>query len=477
MQRGETGAYEPRDLSNSGWQFFTRNDTVSPPTADYVKAPEIAGFKPYVIGNFDNWWHTEGGRNPIYGTTLLLLPCGSQPSQYGFANAGYIQVTGPGGANNADMGGCLNVRRRVSGNSDNPKSLWWKFGEFSFRRCIPLLDALHYLLSERAPTLLPPTPQDLSSFFSHPVNPVTGQSGVANELPGLLLSAGSDVKRYGASEPATRLQLSLKQLITDLCTLYDCGYDINPSTGWLRIEHRSFYEGRDAGLTLDLLPDGPNPRAIAPPRYTYLSDKLPRYEQLTVSAAVTEDFTQDVSFTKGEWEYDGACVNQREGENTATRTVSRLTGDLAGLVLSGDALPDSCVALISAAPSGRVLDANRAVSASELLRRYHTYGRVRPTGIFRATTEEGESVSFDSVRRSRQQDGVSVPLCEPSLIDPTTQALTTLSSDARISKGSLSLTTGIATLTLLHPAPESSTAGPLLLARQFDPEQFPESFA
>ncbi|GAB3303691.1 hypothetical protein [Hymenobacter tenuis] len=472
MKLDEFGAYQPLDLSAAGWQFFTRDDTVSPPTADYVKAPEIAGLKVYQIGTFDDWYHTEGGRRPRYGTDLLLLPCGQQPSAYGFSNDGYVEVTGTGGAvtdTEDEQSPCLNVRRSLT--NSNYKSLWWKFGQFSFSRCFPLLDGLYHVLQQTAPQLLPPQPTDLSSFLTHPTNPATGLTGSANEIPSLLLSAGSDVKRYGASEPATRLLISCKQLLTDVCTLWDLGYDIDPLTGWLRIEHRSFYEQREDGLVLDLTttsPEGYALTAVVPKTYQYLSAQLPQYEQLSISAAVTEEFDRGISFREGEIEYSGACVNTREGQNTQVRTVQRLTGDLAGLVLSGDALPDTAIALLDVGPDGAVRNGNRALASSELLRRYHTHGRVRPTGIVRAaTTEEGEVVTFASVRLAREQTGVSVRLCSAELLSPSTKVLTALGPNGRLAKATLELQTGVVTLTVRYPAPEGTAPGPLLRARQF----------
>jgi hypothetical protein len=470
MKQGPSGDYEPRDLSGSGWQFYTRNDAVSPPTADYVKAPEISGFKPYTIGTFNDWWHTEGGRRPKYGDTLLLLNCGQKPSDVGFANQGYIEVTGTGGAFNQECGTCLNLRRNLR--NDNCKSLWWKFGQFSFSRCFPLLDGLYYLLQQTAPDLLPPTSSDLSSFYHHPTNPVTGATGAANELPTLLLSAGSDVKRYGSSEPATRLLVSLKDFVADLCTLHDLGYYIDPVTGWFQLEHRSFFEAQQNGLTLDFTRTSTEPyaeEATVPRAYSYLSDQLPRYEQLQVSGAVTEEFDRGVSFTLGEIEYSGACVNAREGQNTASRSASRLTGDVAGLVLSGDALPDSAIAVLAVNADGSLRDGNRALAASELLRVYHRYGRVRPTGIVRAsTTEEGSPTAFNSVRRVREQAAISAELCTATYCTPYTVVRTPLSLDGRLAKADMNLVTGIVSLTVRHPAPESDQPAPLLRGRQFN---------
>ncbi|KAA9333412.1 hypothetical protein F0P96_10610 [Hymenobacter busanensis] len=468
-----SGEYIVPDKSAAGWQFFNRDDSVSPPVASYVKTPEISGFKPYLIGTYNDWKHFGNGSRPKYGNDLLLLPCGQKPSDYQFSNSDYLEVTGPEGAHNGSQLGdscwpCLNTRRVTT--QPNCTSLWWRFGAFRFTRCLPLVDALHHVLQQTAPQLTPPSPAQLSTFLVSALNPATGASGIYNEVPRLCVAAGSDVKRYGASEPATRLLISAKTFVQDLCTLYDLRWDLDPGTGWFRLEHRSFFEARSAN-TLDLTA---YPNATLPGRYKGRTQVLPAREQLAISAALSEEPATGLSFAAAEWVYDGACVNQREGQNRSVRSVSRLTGDVAGMVLSGNALPDEAVVLLASLPSGELYEGNRKVSASELLRRYHRHGRARPQAVFGPT---GALFDMASVRPGREQDACTVPRREGlSGLDATARLVTNLSAQAELGKATWDLSTGKVTVVPLLPALASTAEGPLPAERQFN-DSFSDQFA
>ncbi|MBF9140855.1 hypothetical protein [Hymenobacter properus] len=457
--------YTPVDMSGRGWTVLPDSEDTVNHTIDYVKTPAISGFKPYKISNYGNWNDPNNpAARPIYDAQLLLLPCFQSPADYGYTNSDYLKVTGSGGSgggpslggafnSEADGGQCLNVRRNVDqGDSEpaNSKSLWWRFGQFKFGRCFPLLNGIHHLLQQTVAAtgqtaLLPTTPAGLSVGFSQDPNPATGETGAANELPRLLLSAGSDVKRYGASEPADRLLVSLKQVLADLAAFYDCGWFIDPATGKFRIEHRAYLEtSRAAGATLDLtaLPDAHLPEA-----YSYRTGQLPRFEELTVSNATTENAAAGIYFDKASIDYGmGGCVNAREGQNKATKTSARLTGDVAGLVLSGDAIPDSAIALLAPDTAGTLTNANQQVAASELLRRYHRRGAAAASA-----TVAGQALVVDSVRPTRLQEGMSVPLCSLRGIDGTTHLTTSLGPDGQLAKAELDLLAGTCTLSAFLP--------------------------
>jgi hypothetical protein len=91
------GGYLPVNKSAAGWVPLpeTRDNTPSPPTIDYVKAPEISNFRPYKITHFNDWTDpTNSSSRHTHGDSLLLLPCGAVPSDHGYSNAAYIRVTG-----------------------------------------------------------------------------------------------------------------------------------------------------------------------------------------------------------------------------------------------------------------------------------------------------------------------------------------------------------------------------------------------
>ena len=277
---GAPDRYVPVDKSAQGYAPLYQAENTTAHTIDYVKSPEIAGFKTYKIGTYNEWHDPlNPARTSRHGDALLLLPCGTEPAAYGFNNADYLRVTGPGGgqslggANNSpECPDCLNVRRSVGTNAC--KALYWRFGAFRFGRCFPLRDGLYYLLQQTlAPhgpagaALVPPRAIQLGDFLNAFENPATGESGDSNEVYGLVLSAASDVKRYGASEPATRLLLSLKTLLADLAALYDCGWFVDPVTGWFRLEHRAYLDAAHAAgnvLALPAAPEAQGPRRSRP---------------------------------------------------------------------------------------------------------------------------------------------------------------------------------------------------------------------
>lgn len=494
------GVYTAVNSSAQGWQVLPGSENPTTHTVDYVKTPEIAGFKTYQIKAFTDWY---GNTNQLsnttpyegkYGNQLLLLPCDKTPADFGYTTSDYLKVTNPpiagsqslGGVQSDDHAPCWNVRLRIETN--NLKSLWWRFGTLNFTRCIPLLDALHGLLKRtiQGPppalgepaypvpaslaALLPPTPAQLSAFFSNPTNAATGETGDANELPRLLVSAASDVKRYGASEPATRLLISLKVFLADLGALYDVGAFVDPATGWLRIEHRSYLAARRAtGTVLDLTTVE---EAILPRAYTYRQQQLPRFEELTVANASTEDLAAAVSFRTAAIRYASDCANPREGQNRTTLTVSRVTGDVAALVLSGDAIPDNAVALLAPDTSGRLTAANRVVAPTTLLLRYHREGRVRA-----GTASVGlVPLLVASTRPGLEQAECSAPLRTlRTLDDATTQLLTSLGAGGIVGKAALNLKTGIVKFTPWLPTPEPTADAPAV-GRQFS-DQFSDQFA
>lgn len=492
MNRDSTGRFVPIDKSAAGWAELPRSrDEVNGKT-DYVREPGIAGFKTYKIGTYSNW---NDPRNPDavpkYGDQLLLIDASLSASDYGYDDSDYIDVTGPDGygANNAECVDKLRVRRYRD--DDQCSKLLWKFGSFTFGQCFPLLDALYCLLEQTlipvgAVSLIPPTPAQLSDFLSQPVNQATGETGAANELPRLLISAGSDVKRYGASEPATRLLISLKELTADMRALWDAGWFVDPATGWFRFEHRAWLESQPGAgpvrfVDLD--------EAILPNSYGYRDEQLPRYEQLSISNAATEDLGNAAYFALSSLDYGlGACVNQREGQNTATTTVNRLTGDVAAGVLNGDQLPDSCLFILAPDGNGQLPNANRELAANNLLYRYYRRGRVAasatiepPAPLLAPNTVSGPlpvtgvPALIESVRPPRTQTGISVTLCAFNSLAATAEYVTNLSDKASLAKAVLNLTTREVKADVYLPALADLTAPPDAGGKQFS-QQFPDQF-
>lgn len=463
----ELGEYAPADLSGSGYsldeEWVAPDFSTVNSTADYVKTVGISGFTPYLIGTYNDWTRR-------YGKDLILTECGA-PSP----GVGYIQVTGPDptGANNAENGGaCLNIRHKV--NDKRFRGLWWRYGAFRFTRCFPFLTGLHYVLQQVVPTICPPDPAQLSEFFTQDVNQATRESGRLNELPRLYISAGSDVKRPNSSEPATRLRVTLKDLLTDTANSWDCGWFIDQTTGFLRLEHRAYFE-RNAILPLDLTNSALHPKSVL--SYEYIQQKMPRTERLQVRNATTE--ATGINFLESSVTYGGSCVTQEEGQNEAVRSVGLHTGDIRGLILSGDTLPDNCLAVLVAAPLSfgqltyEVENGNRALAASNLFNRYHRRGRV----LLEGTLGTGEVVTFESARPIIQLEPITVDACDGlDSFSLRQDYITRYNTDGQLQQAEWDLASTRVVVTVQHGAltglPRATPP------HEFDPTQFdPAQFA
>jgi hypothetical protein len=509
--------YEIADRSETGWTPLypdgaaQGNNQVNVPQIDYVKEPAIAGFRPYKLtGNgggtpFLHVAHAGDPKGPQFGLNngayglyvygkgeFLSLDCGQLPSDAGYIDADWLEVTGPDGrgANSAEAcnGTGLTIREEVSKTHD--RRIFWRFGSFVFSRAIPYKDALYSMLSQTVASyggqsLLPPTSAQLSEFLTAEVNPATEDSGEDNEIPRLLISAGSDVKRYGATEPATRLLISLKQFLSD-SAWWDTGWFIDPATGWLRFEHRAYLEAqKGVGAVVDLrrLED-----VLLSHSYSYRVQSLPRYEDLVITNANTEDFKNVAYFAKASIDYGlGACVSTKEGSNRVTFTSSRLTGDVAAGILNGETIPDSAIFVLAPDTNGRLSTANRELSASQLLLRYWRRGRAAGTATVEGPAPQsapntvtgdpppsGPPLYIQSIRPQRVQENVSGRLPRLATLAANARYTTNLGQDGQLGKAELNMGNRSVVTTIWLTVPFSATPPPEV-ARQFD-DSFNKSF-
>jgi hypothetical protein len=495
------GGYTPIDKSNGGWTVLNETFDVSTGKVDYVKTPGIAGFKTYKIGTYNDWLDPRNAaRYNKYGDQLLVVGGFETPSTYGYDDDAYVEVTGPDdyGANNAECrnsddgpGVMLSLRRETGFAADNCARVFWRFGDFRFGQCFRFIDGFYSLLSQTVlpfggKALLPPMPEQLSTFLTALTNPATGDTGEANEMPRLLLSAGSDVKRYGASEPATRLLISLKQFLADSCVLWDAGWFIDPATGWLRFEDRSYVEAQaSAGAIIDMQSFE---EIILSQAYSYRTALLPRYEDLVISNASTEDLQYGAYFSKSSIDYGlSACVNTQAGASRTSLNVARLTGDVAAGVLSGDALPDSALFVLAPDEAGRLSNANRELAANRLLLRYYRRGRsafnatieppapqVAPNSVTGVLPPSGPMLRVLTVKPPREQAGISGKLADASILAASNRFTTNLGAEGQLAKAELTLANRAFTATVNLP-PLVASLPPFLPTGSVDPS-FDPSF-
>lgn len=485
---------QPLDRSAGGWVPLTADASYRPDlgVVDYVKAPAIAGFRAYKLtGNgsttpFFNVAHLGDTAPGIYryGTgEFLSLDCGQTPASVGLLNSDWVPVTGPDGygANNAEACGGKGLTVRQVINETHDRVVYWRFGNFTFSRGFPFIDGLYFLLQQTTLAygntgLLPPTAKQLSTFLTAAVNPATGEQGDGNEIPRLQLSAGSDVKRFGASEPATRLLISLKQFLNDSSAFWDAGWFVDPATGWLRFEDRSYVERKlSQGFEIDLRTE--LEEVLLSNAYSYRTQSLPRYEELSITNANTDDAAHDIYFGKGTIDYgQGACVNGKAGSNRVSFTSARLTGDVAAAVLNGESIPDSALFVLAPDIDGSLSQANHQLAANQLLLRYWRRGRVFASATVEGPAPEaapntpvmvvppyGTPLTILSVRPQRVQAGISGRLGRLATLAADNRYLTNLGSGGQLAKAELVLS-GLdarkVTVTVWLTSPTSSTAPP-----------------
>lgn len=429
---------EAQDLSASGWAVVSEDGT----KAKYAKQPDIYNFKPYkwgAQGDFDN-----------YPSLIQISP--NTP----FDSTRYIDVTA--GFTN----GTWNVRTDI--NDDRYIKVLWEFGAFTFTRNRKILDVVRYLVTKTTEKLdylpdalnfLPATDQELSEFFTSNTNYATNQP---NKLKELYIAQKSDILSYNSSEAATKGMLSLKELTDMLRNCFKVYWFIN-DLGKFQLEHISYFENT---ATVDLTAPAFAAYVKGTNAYEYDKGKMPRYERLKFEESDAADFREGVI------EYGGVCVNYEEGQDTASISVSRLNNDIEQLLTSSESMSkDGFVLLIkdgtaiakeAGDATGRLYH-NGHLSAANLLKNYHLWDRVLPTGVL-----NGKLTTFKSVLKTKKQISLSVPAC-CNTFSPYARYITSVSSKGSLDTMEITLKDGLAKLDILH---EVTGDGAAAITRQFD---------
>lgn len=124
-----------------------------------------------------------------------------------------------------------------------------------------------------------------SSFFSDATNPVTGTT---NHLTNLLLCHKAYLKKI--NDISTKGEVSLNELVEDLCNTFNCYYHIDEVNGYFVIEHQNYYENGfqytgSPSIGIDLTDNTTYPYVIFDReggvddrQSDYLSEELPEVE-------------------------------------------------------------------------------------------------------------------------------------------------------------------------------------------------------
>jgi len=164
-----------------------------------------------------------------------------------------------------------------------------------------------------------------SLFFFSDINPVTNRE---NELKELVIFQKSDIVRFRATQRATVLEVSMKDMLEQLREMFNAYWDITDN-GRFRIEHISFYKNyfdtykinTTAGLTV-------NERSKN--KYSFLRDEMYTSEKWNIPEAFLPDFVGT------EINYNNVCAKGRDGEFVKTRNITIATD-----VLMAQQFPDA----------------------------------------------------------------------------------------------------------------------------------------
>ena len=236
-----------------------------------------------------------------------------------------------------------------------------------------------------------------STFFEDATNPATGQ---ANKLINLCIAQKSDAKRYNASEPATKGDLTFELFTSMMRSMFNVYWNIT-DYGVFELEHISYFD--DLGVVVNLRGrKGEYGRNT----YTYDSVAMPSMEAVEI-----EGYT--AGFAEGRVEYDKNCAlgEPVEVKFDICTDVKMLKGegdDMPEVQDSGfflfacdDSLPRQCV---SSETGIGTIELNGALAMSTLVKDYWGWNRSLKKGRV-----NGQIVNFFSAKRRIIQ---SLPIVE-----------------------------------------------------------------
>ncbi|HSW80324.1 MAG TPA: hypothetical protein VLG47_06110 [Candidatus Saccharimonadales bacterium] len=196
------------------------------------------------------------------------------------------------------------------------------------------------------------TTAQMSDFLTLPTNPANGKT---NYLPQVIMMHISDAKRPGASEPAWRGNVTLRDLLTNLKLLYNAYWYIDEDNRF-RIEHISYFKNfsyTPPGVTIDLTEERFAEKMVGKNNYEYAADELKGREgveqSITLSAydQKSEVWTQFANPSSREFSsvymnYADNCVPKDEKGVAAEsyQSISMFTTDWRTVTYKPDTVAD-----------------------------------------------------------------------------------------------------------------------------------------
>ena len=304
-----------------------------------------------------------------------------------------------------------------------------------------LTDTINYGLTLACPQL------GLQSNFLNDIqNPVTGK--IPSDTEGIQLHALSDIKTPSASEPATREDVRLKDILEGyISSKLNCFWWVDENTKRLIIEHFSQLQNTDV---IDL----------TDAKYINHTKNRNKFEYDNSNTPVSEEFPSrdsGIDFTGVDIIYKNACASGNKAFNT-----DRFHSEVEAIISDPDAYgndgivvitPDSCVpsntqnTLGERSEFGAITNIyypNAPQAMANLQDKYFRDYRPFAGGLMNF-----KDTAFSKMPVKKPQE-LKIPICCFFFFNPRSKFINTLFSDGQLQSASFDPKTGFMTLNLMY---------------------------
>lgn len=263
----------------------------------------------------------------------------------------------------------------------------------------------------------------------------------------------SDVKRPNDITKASNAPYTFKKLLVSACNMFNLQW--RHIDNEYIIEHVSYFQ---RGYTLDTTIGDVKARIVRTRRYSYNTDKLPRFEKFLFMESGYKDFVGLPI------EYPGDCASDDEGTRTKEINIEGVTTDVEYCLNNADGrssiVSDNGIVFMAtrydatdqkyyAFIYGSILDTtnriNNVFGWAYLHALYHQYDRLQLKGYM-----NGQYTTFESTRPAKKRMRIAFKFCCGDTIDLTGLVKTNM-GDAQIESASFILYEEQMELNLVYP--------------------------
>jgi len=284
--------------------------------------------------------------------------------------------------------------------------------DVTFTRNRWLWDVIDYLASDASYGIKPGCTVS-SDFFTDATNPVTLH---ANHLTLLTIAQKSDIIRPTSSDPATSAMMSWNELMEILWAMFQVQWEYDSTTDTINVEHISWFtRGNGLDLRTQELTKATN-------KYSYLKEKMPKYEKFMFAEADNKNFVGAPIW------YDSKCVDS-DPDTNVKETLVNVTTDLEYIINNPDAIADEGFVILCNYEDGgdyfvRLepgeiccpvdIRLNMDLSWANLPNRYFRHNRVLIEGYMNGSLE-----TFWTAQKTKKQNDFFAVICPDDEYEPS----------------------------------------------------------